>query len=115
MSATWAATYPIRSMSITPAMSPGASTVSNTQQRRPYAGLRLVLNAFSDANSSYHGLQLSIERRVSNKLSFEANYTWSKSIDDASADQEPGQGTSIIPSSLEPIAACPTSISRTGS
>lgn len=76
---------------------PGASSVSNIQQRRPYADYGAVLNAFSDANSSYHALQLSIERRMSNNLSFEANYTWSKSIDETSSDPTPGQGTSIIP------------------
>lgn len=80
---------------------PGASTVANIQQRRPYQNYGSILNAFSDSNSSYHGLQLSVERRVSQSFSFEANYTWSKSIDVASADQEVGQGSSIIPTSLQ--------------
>lgn len=76
---------------------PNASTVGNIQQRRPYQDYGSVLNAFSDSNSSYHGLQMSVERRVSNGISVEANYTWSKSIDEFSADPTPGQGTSIIP------------------
>jgi len=76
---------------------PGQSTVGNIQRRRPYQDFGSVLNALSDSNSSYHGLQLSVERRVSNSFSFEANYTWSKSIDEFSADPTPGQGTSIIP------------------
>jgi hypothetical protein len=76
---------------------PGASTVSNIQQRRPFADYGSVLNAYSDSNSSYHALQASIERRVASNLSFEANYTWSKSIDESSADPTPGQGTSLIP------------------
>jgi hypothetical protein len=76
---------------------PGASTVANIQQRRPFADYGSVLNAYSDSNSSYNALQLSIERRVSSNLSFEANYTWSKSIDESSADPTPGQGTSIVP------------------
>lgn len=76
---------------------PGASTVANIQQRRPYADYGSVLNAYSDSNSSYHALQFSIERRAGANLSFDANYTWSKSIDEASADPTPGQGTSIIP------------------
>jgi hypothetical protein len=76
---------------------PGASTVGNTQQRRPYKDYGSVLNALSDSNSSYHALQLSLERRVSNSFSFEINYTWSKSIDEFSADPTPGQGSSIIP------------------
>jgi len=36
------------------------------------------------ANSIYHGLQLSAEKRFSNGLQFLVTYTWSKSIDDSS-------------------------------
>jgi hypothetical protein len=80
------------------------ATVANTQQRRPYQDYGSVLNAFSDSNSSYHGLQLSVERRVNQKFSFEINYTWSKAIDQASTgftDPTPGQGSSIIPTGLQ--------------
>jgi hypothetical protein len=79
------------------------ATVANTQQRRPYQNYGSVLNAFSDSNSSYHGMQISVERRVSQSFSFEVNYTWSKSIDEASTgltDPTPGQGSSIIPYGL---------------
>src|SRR3954447_6333844 len=80
---------------------PGASTVANTQQRRPFQDFGSILNAVSGSNSSYHGLQISVERRVSQSFSFEANYTWSKSMDIASTDQEVGQGSSIIPTGLQ--------------
>ncbi|MFB3829633.1 MAG: carboxypeptidase regulatory-like domain-containing protein [Bryobacteraceae bacterium] len=76
---------------------PGQSTVGNIQQRRPYQNYGSVLNAFSEGNSSYHGLQMSVERRVANGISVEANYTWSKSIDESSSEPTPGQGSSIIP------------------
>jgi hypothetical protein len=36
------------------------------------------------ANSVYHALQLTAEKRFSNGLEFLVNYTWSKSIDDSS-------------------------------
>jgi hypothetical protein len=36
------------------------------------------------ANSIYHGLQLTAEKRFTNGLEFLVNYTWSKSIDDSS-------------------------------
>jgi Carboxypeptidase regulatory-like domain/TonB dependent receptor len=36
------------------------------------------------ANSTYHALQVVVEKRYSNGLELSANYTWSKSIDDAS-------------------------------
>jgi len=35
-----------------------------------------------DINSSYHSLQLSLEKRMSRGLTILGNYTWSKSIDD---------------------------------
>jgi hypothetical protein len=34
------------------------------------------------ANSVYHGLQATVQKRLSNGLIFMANYTWSKAIDD---------------------------------
>ena len=40
----------------------------------------------SSANSSYHGLQLGMSKRMSNGLQFNASYTFSKSIDTSSAD-----------------------------
>ncbi len=36
------------------------------------------------ADSTYHALQISVEKRYSNGLELMANYTWSKSIDDSS-------------------------------
>ncbi len=36
------------------------------------------------ANSTYHALQITVEKRYSNGLQLSANYTWSKSIDDSS-------------------------------
>jgi hypothetical protein len=78
---------------------PGA-TVGTTQQRRPYANFGEILNAPSDGTSSYNALQLAAERRVSQSFSFEASYTFSKSIDIGSTDAEPGQGTPVIPTSL---------------
>ena len=41
-----------------------------------------VTQDVQDVNSSYHALQLSVERRVSRGLTVLGNYTWSKSIDD---------------------------------
>jgi hypothetical protein len=40
----------------------------------------------SSANSSYHGLQLGMSKRMSNGLQLNASYTFSKSIDTSSAD-----------------------------
>lgn len=39
-----------------------------------------------DINSSYHSLQLSVEKRMTHGLTILGNYTWSKSIDDLPAN-----------------------------
>jgi hypothetical protein len=61
---------------------PGASTVANTQARRPYKNFSVVSVIPSDFNSNYESLQLSVEKRFSHGLQFLANYSWSKMIDD---------------------------------
>ncbi|MBK9168096.1 MAG: TonB-dependent receptor [Bryobacterales bacterium] len=73
---------------------PGASTVGNLQSRRPLGNFGNILEATAGANSHYQALQTSVERRFSN-LSFELNYTYSKVIDDYSADPTPGQSASL--------------------
>ncbi len=75
---------------------PGAST-ANIQQRRPYRDFTRIFITSADTTSSYHGFQLSVERRVSENLSFELNYTVSKSIDEASADQTPQNPSQRVP------------------
>lgn len=75
---------------------PGAST-ANIQQRRPYQNFASILTTFADSNSSYHGLQLSVERRVANSFSFEVNYTYSKSIDEVSSDTTPQNASQTVP------------------
>ena len=72
---------------------PGASA-RDIQDRRPYRDFGQILSAIPGSTSSYHGLQTSVERRFS-LFSFEANYTWSKAIDDYSADPTPGQSSSL--------------------
>jgi hypothetical protein len=51
--------------------------------RRPYKGFGNIAGGFisSVGNSSYHGLQVRLERRLQTGLSFISSYTWSKSID----------------------------------
>jgi hypothetical protein len=77
---------------------PGNSTVANIQSRRPFnRDYTRVLVAYPGATSSYHALQVSVERRMTADLSFEANYTWSKAIDQYSTDVSPGFGAMPIP------------------
>ena len=70
-----------------PVFGPGA-TAGNVNQRRPYlpgtfAQVGLIE---SGANSSYNSLQLSVNRRFTRTLTLIGNYTWAKSLDEASID-----------------------------
>lgn len=73
---------------------PGATT-ADTNQRRPLfpllAGVTLVEPT---GNSTFHSMQLTIERRMRGGLSVLGNYMWAKSIDDASANKITGQNRS---------------------
>jgi len=73
---------------------PGNSTARNLQDRRPLADFGQILTGRSGSTSTYHGFQASIERRFS-ALTFEVNYTFSKAIDEYSADPTPGQSSSL--------------------
>jgi hypothetical protein len=50
----------------------------------PYPAYSRVYFVNLAANSNYNALQISLQKRFSDGLSFRSNFTWSKSIDDAS-------------------------------
>jgi Carboxypeptidase regulatory-like domain/TonB dependent receptor len=59
--------------------------VSNSQLQVPFPQFTGVTTDVQPiANSTYHALQINVEKRYSNGLQLSANYTWSKSIDDSS-------------------------------
>lgn len=64
---------------------PLPGTDPNVNARRPIPAFGDISVVESSAASVYHALQLRAEKRFSRGLSFLAAYTWSKSIDDASA------------------------------
>ncbi|MGJ5817279.1 TonB-dependent receptor domain-containing protein [Paludibaculum fermentans] len=75
------------------------ATASNLQQRRPYPEFASIIVSESGAGSSYHALETAVSRRAPTGLIVEANYTWSKAIDENSEDTIPGQSASIaVPS-----------------
>ena len=65
---------------------PGATT-GNVNQRRPYApDYASIAEYESNGFSTYHSLQLTLNKRFSHGYSILANYTWAKSIDNVSLD-----------------------------
>jgi hypothetical protein len=60
------------------------STTKNTDARRRFAPLYTSFAAnSSDADSSYHGWQSVVTKRLSGGFTFLGHYTWSKAIDDS--------------------------------
>ena len=59
---------------------------SQNQPVLPYPGFGLLEYSQNDGNSSYNGLDFTVERRFENGLSFQLAYTWSKSIDDTAEE-----------------------------
>jgi len=72
-----------------PAIYGAGATVGNTNARRPlaptYASLMEMTN---DGVSNYHSLQLTLEKRFSSRFSLISNYTYSKSLDNQSVDNQ---------------------------
>ena len=60
---------------------PGAGAV---QSRRPFPALNAFTSIRWDGWADFHALTLKLNRRFSHGLTFQTNYTWSKSLDDAS-------------------------------
>ena len=59
-------------------------TRATANARRPIQGLTDAFTIDDAFHSSYHGLQTTLTRRFSGGLSFQAAYTWSRAIDNAS-------------------------------
>ena len=66
--------------------SPVTGTVRDSGQlladNRLFRGIGNVTTDESDGNSSYHAMQLWLNRRFSNRLAFQASYTWGHAISD---------------------------------
>lgn len=62
-----------------------------------------ALSAYSSiGNGDYHGLQVSLRKRLSFGLQFDVNYTWSKSIDLGSGQEGAGSFSSLIQNTWNP-------------
>jgi hypothetical protein len=67
---------------------PGQSTEANTQQRRIDPNFGVIYETNSGYHSSYHSMQVDLQRRFSRGLSLQANYTWSHQLDDFPASKD---------------------------
>jgi outer membrane receptor protein involved in Fe transport len=66
--------------------SPSADPSAPTAPRRPFPYVDAPINYLnSQGNANYNGLQLSLQHRLTHGLSLIANYTYSKSLGDASS------------------------------
>lgn len=64
----------------------GAPGASVDARRSLFPVFSSITNQSSQGNSIYHSMQLTLNRRFSSGLTVLGNYTWSKLLDDASAD-----------------------------
>jgi hypothetical protein len=71
---------------------PGQSTTGNVDSRRIYQGFQTIESIQSTANSTYHSLQVSWNRRFEGGFTLLGSYVWSKAIDLASTDGNSGLG-----------------------
>jgi hypothetical protein len=75
---------------------PGNSTTTNVDSRRLYQGFTTIISGASIANSTYHSLQTSWNRRFGGGFSILGSFTWSKAIDLASNDGGGGLGNQAV-------------------
>ena len=61
--------------------------------RRPVQNFSEIETSFNESNSHYNSLQVKLEKRFSNGLSFLNSFAWSKSIDIAPSNMETGNGS----------------------
>ncbi len=60
----------------------------NVNALRPFKGYGPIRETFNDANSTYNAFQLGVNRRFSAGFSYGLAYTWSKCMDDGSAQRD---------------------------
>jgi Carboxypeptidase regulatory-like domain len=70
-------------------------TVGNATSRAPFNYLGIIQAVQSEVNSNYNAFSAKFTRRLAAGLTYLANYTWSKSLDDGSALR--GTSADILP------------------
>lgn len=96
---------------VNPALyAPGASTsTSSYQARRPYANFGNIADMATVGTSNYHGLQISVTKRLAGWLSAQGSYVYSRSLDEFSSNTTDTStipnvfGTSTVPAVGSPL------------
>ena len=70
---------------------PGQSTENNVQARRIYPNFGFIDSINSGVDSNYNAGQLELEKRFTHGLSFQTNFTWSRSLNDYGPNGQPGE------------------------
>ena len=64
-------------------------TISRAQLLRPYPQFTDIIPLYSSgASSSYHSLQVSVSKRLSQGFQFQGSFTWAKNLDDGQSHQD---------------------------
>jgi hypothetical protein len=79
-------------------------TTGSVLSRAPYPEFGRIQVVDGSGKSSYNGVSVKLEKRFSSGLSFVSGYTWSKSIDNASAIRSHG-GDTLFPQNSYDMAA----------
>ncbi len=79
-------------------------TVGTVLSRAPYPEFGRIQEVDGSGKSHYNGLSFKLEKRLSSGLSFVSGYTWSKSIDNASAIRN-HNGDTLFPQNSYNLAA----------
>ncbi len=79
-------------------------TTGTVLERAPYPEFSRIQEVDGSGKSSYNGVSVKLEKRLSRGLSFVSGYTWSKSIDNASAIRNHG-GDTLFPQNSYNLAA----------
>jgi len=90
-------THLLNTIDVNPGIFAPGATASNLNQRRPYTRIGQLAMGNSNGNSSYNGLQVTVQRRYAAGFSVLANYTWSKAIDYSSFGSIEGNQTGPDP------------------
>src|SRR5579885_203875 len=93
------ASHLLETIELSPAVYIPGSALS-TDQRRLYPQFTSIAQSSDDINSHYNSLQATVQKRFTKGLTLQANYTWSKSLDDIPWGQS---ASTVVSGGLSPI------------